>query len=266
MSGALEHDLDPAAWGPLSSDALTSRFRVQQRVRGHRYSIDDQLTAHAAVHAAPQARRVLDLGAGLGSVTLCLAHALPGAIIAAVEAQAISFALLARNVAENGLTGRVHPMHGDLRETGALSALAAAHGPFDLVTGTPPYFRPGEATLPPDPQKAHARFELRGGVEAYLAAAARVLAPEGVVVICASVLQRARLEVGARTAGLGVVTLRELVPRQGKAPLFVLATLRAGYAGAVELEPPFVARDAAGERTRDERSVRAFFGLAERPA
>jgi len=265
MSLALEHDLDPAAWGPLSSDALTSRFRVQQRVRGHRYSIDDQLTAHAAVHAAPHARRVLDLGAGLGSVTLCLAHALPEASIAAIEAQAISFALLTRNVVENGLTGRVHPTHGDLRETGALAAVAT-YGPFDLITGTPPYFLPGEATLPPDPQKAHARFELRGGVEAYLAAAARLLAPSGVAVICASVRQRARLEAAAPAVGLGLVTVRELVPRQGKAPLFVLATLRRGHAGPAALEPPFIARDAAGERTRDERSVRAFFGLAEWPA
>ena len=116
MSGATEHDLDPAAWGPLSSDALTSRYRVHQRMRGHRYSIDDQLTAYAAAHEAPEARRVLDLGTGLGSVALCLAHALPEARIAAIEAQEISFALLTRNVAENGLTDRVHAMHGDLRE------------------------------------------------------------------------------------------------------------------------------------------------------
>jgi tRNA1Val (adenine37-N6)-methyltransferase len=265
MSGATEHDLDPAAWGPLSSDALTSRYRVHQRMRGHRYSIDDQLTAYAAAHEAPEARRVLDLGTGLGSVALCLAHALPGARIAAIEAQEISFALLTRNVAENGLTDRVHAMHGDLRDEAALAALAA-HGPFDLVTGTPPYFLPGEATLPPDPQKAHARFELRGGVEAYLAAASRMLAPEGVVVICASVRQRARLAASAPSMGLGLVSLRELVPRQGKAPLFLLATLRAGHTGATRFEPPFVARDAAGERTRDERAVRAFFGLAERPA
>lgn len=252
--------------GPLTDDALTSRFRVHQRERGHRYSIDDQLTAYTAVLAAPGAGRILDLGAGIGSVALCLAHALPDAAVAAIEAQAISFALLEKNVARNGLGARVHARHGDLRDGAAIDALVAAHGPFDLVTGTPPYFLPGEATLPPDGQKAHARFELRGGVEAYLGAAARAVAADGVVVICASVRQRARLEGAAKDAGLGIVEVQDLVPRQGKAPLFLLVTLRPGHAEPPRVVPPFVARDAAGERTRAERSVRAFFGLAEVPA
>ena len=39
------------------------------------------------------------------------------------------------------------------------------------MTGTPPYKKLGTATPSPDPQRAHARIELRGGIEDYLATA-----------------------------------------------------------------------------------------------
>lgn len=243
----------------LTDDALTARFRVWQRRRGHRYSIDDVATAWEAAHAQPHARRAADLGAGLGSVALMLAHALPEASVAAIEAQETSFALLCRNVARNGLRDRVRTVRGDLRvpELGAL--LGGGH--FDLVTGTPPYFKPGTATLPPDSQRAHARVELRGGVEEYVAACARILSPDGLAVLCADARSPERVLGPAAACGLGVRSLRPLVPRAGKAALFSLFVLGRG-AGATVVREPLVLRDAEGRRTPAEREVRRFFGLA----
>jgi tRNA1Val (adenine37-N6)-methyltransferase len=249
--------------GPLTDDALTSRFRVYQRAAGHRYSIDDVATAWEAATLRPDARRVLDLGTGLGSVSISLADVLPAARITGIEAEGIAFALLEKNVARNGLLARLRIEHGDLRDGALLDRVIAEEGPFDLVTGTPPYFLPHEATPPPDRQKAHARIELRGGIEAYLTAAARAVATGGDVVLCASVRQRARLEAHAPSVGLALRATRDLIPREGTAPLFVLATLRRD-AGPALVHPPFVARTAAGERTPMERAVRGFFGLASR--
>jgi len=45
----------PLADDPLTDDALTGAYRVWQRKRGHRYSIDDVLTAHEACVARPDA-------------------------------------------------------------------------------------------------------------------------------------------------------------------------------------------------------------------
>jgi tRNA1Val (adenine37-N6)-methyltransferase len=253
--------------GPLTDDALTSRYRVFQRKDGHRYSIDDVATAWEAAHAAPDAQRVLDLGTGLGSVSISLAHALPSARIVGIEAEAIAFALLEKNVARNALEERLRIEHFDLRDEARLDAVVQQEGPFDLVTGTPPYFLPHEATAPPDRQKAHARIELRGGVEAYLLAAARAVRPGGVVVICASVRQDARLRSGAEAAGLHLVAERLLIPREGKAALFSLATLSpqsTSPGSPTIVHPPFVARTAAGERTAMERAVRGFFGMSSR--
>jgi tRNA1Val (adenine37-N6)-methyltransferase len=54
----------------LSCDALTADFRLFQRRRGHRFSLDDLATAWVAARARPDARVVLDLGCGVASVLL----------------------------------------------------------------------------------------------------------------------------------------------------------------------------------------------------
>jgi tRNA1Val (adenine37-N6)-methyltransferase len=156
--GALPEE--PDELGELTDDAITERFRILQRRRGHRYSLDDVLTAWEAAHAAPWARACLELGSGIGSVLLMLAHALPEARFVAVEAQRNSFKLLTENVRRNKLEARVALVHGDLR------GQRFADGPgFQLITGTPPYVPPGQATPSSDSQKAFCRQEFRGGVE-----------------------------------------------------------------------------------------------------
>ncbi|MFW6067740.1 MAG: tRNA1(Val) (adenine(37)-N6)-methyltransferase [Myxococcota bacterium] len=245
----------------LTDDALTVDFRVWQRRRGHRYSLDDVLTAHEAACAAPDARRVLDLGTGIGSVLLMVAWRLPEARLVGVEAQAGSLALARRNVERNGLGSRAVLAGGDLRDARLLDALPGA--PYDLVTGTPPYFPPGTATPSPDPQRAHARHELRGGVEAYLQAAVRRLAPRGRVVMCADARWPERVTDTAGRLGLALLRRRDVVPREGAPPLFTVWVLGRGDGGAaVDATAPFVARDASGRRTRAYRELRASFGFA----
>ena len=99
--------------GPLTDDQLTRDVRVFQRAKGHRFSSDDVVTAYVAYRAAPEARRVLDLGCGLGSVLLQLAWKLPDATLAGIEAQHESFQLLQRNVARSGYAARIRIEHGD---------------------------------------------------------------------------------------------------------------------------------------------------------
>lgn len=253
---------EPSELGELTSDAITGRFRVWQRRHGHRYSLDDVLTAWEAARALPEAGRCLELGSGIGSVLLMLAHKLERARFVAVEAQRNSFRLLERNVVDNGLAERVTRVHGDLREVVTLERLG---GSFDLITGTPPYVPPGQATPSPDAQRAFARQEYRGGVEAYLEAAGRVLAPHGRVVVCADARFPERVTGTAARAGLCVVRLRDVVPRAGhKGALFSVFTLARGELATTPPfvhEPNWVARDAEGARTQAYLDVRAFFDM-----
>lgn len=244
---------------PLSDDALTGRFRVLQRVNGHRYSLDDVLTADLAVRALPAAQSHADIGCGLGSVLLMVADRLAPRRQLGVEAQAVSFELATRNVARNGLGDVVELRHADLR---ALASDAALARRFDLVTGTPPYVGPGRSTPAPDPQKAYARVEYRGGIEDYLLAAAHLLAERGRAVVCCDARASSRAERGAADAGLVITDRLDAIPRAGTAPLFsVFCFARVGDAEPNGNVRTFVARDEDGRRSRDYLDLRAAFGL-----
>jgi tRNA1Val (adenine37-N6)-methyltransferase len=274
----------------LTDDALTDRVRVLQRRSGHRYSVDDVATAWLALRALPGARSCLDLGCGIGSVLLMVADRLPKARAVGVEAQAVSYALAERNVEKNRLGRRVSVQYGDLRDPALLDRMLQAEaafgheGGFDLVTGTPPYKPLGTASVSPDSQRAHARIELRGGVEAYLTAASRVLAPEGVFVMCAQNEQAARVTKGACAVGLLPIYRVDVIPMsERKGRLFsVYAFVRATHpnAGASVLEQlraqaldaaaaseaeVIVLRDENGARTDAAYALRAYFGLSIDP-
>jgi len=232
---------------------------VLQRKRGHRYSLDDVVTAHVAAQLAPAADALLDLGCGIGSVLLMWGWKHPRASLFGVEAQRVSFELLRRNVERNGVTARTRLIQADLRAE-ALPAVLAQR--FSLITGTPPYQPVGTATPSPDSQRAHARMELRGGVEAYLLAASRLLSPQGRFVMCAAGSHPERVFEGARAAHLHVIERLSVWPRAERpGPLFNVFTLAPGASSAPITESRFTARDANGERTSEYVALRAFFGL-----
>jgi len=244
----------------LTIDALTRDWTIAQRRRGHRHSTDDLLTGWYAVeHAAvlPAVTRILDLGSGIGSVGLLVLWRSPGAVLTAVKAQEVSFALLTRNIGANGLGARVRAVHGDLRAV-------RFDEPFELVTGSPPYFPVTGGIVPADSQKAHARFELRGDVRDYAAAARAALAPGGRFVFCFPSAQTARAVAACEAADLPLVASREVVPRRGAPPLFTLfACRRREDSGeAARVEPPHVVRDETGVPTPEHAAARATFGFA----
>lgn len=250
--------------GELTDDAIAGSYRVWQRRRGHRYSLDDVATAWEAARAAPEARRYADIGCGIGSVLLMVAYKLPPAArIAGIEAQAQSFELARRNIERNGLGERVHLVHGDLRMPDLTSRLGGA---YELVTGTPPYLPPEKATPSTDAQRTYARIEMRGGIEDYLVAARRLLAPNGVAVVCCDARRPDRALEGARAAELTVVRQRDVVPRAGhKGALFTVWTFARSDARPEApphvVEAPLVARDENGGRTEEAHALRRFFDL-----
>lgn len=259
---------------PLTDDALTGGFRVWQRKRGHRYSIDDVLTAQRACLARPDAQRYVDIGCGLGSVLLMVAYKLPRARAVGVEAQAVSHALACRNVLRNGQGERISVLRGDLRDLrdGApralvLSSFAGGREGAELVSGTPPYMPVGTSTPSPDSQRRYARVELRGGVEDYLATMGALLAPGGRAVVCCDARTPERALAGAVAAGLTPLERLDAIPREGASALFSVWTLarRADVPDRPHVHDRFVARDAHGQRTPAYRALRSFFDLDPRP-
>ncbi len=249
-------DLWPRAGEDLCH--LAGDWRILQRLDGHRWSLDDLVTAWfaaAQVRDAPPAR-VADLGCGIGAVLMLLAWRFPQARCVGIEAQPVSVDLARRSLAWNGVADRCDVKLGDLRDPEVL-----ADGVFDLVTGTPPYLRPGTATESRRVQRAPCHFEHRGGIEAYCAAAARLLAPQGHFVACAATAQRERVYAAASAAGLQIVRRRDVVPRAGKPALFSVYALRAHSGGSAIVEAPLVVRETDGRRTEACRVLRRELGM-----
>lgn len=240
--------------GPLVEIQLTRTLRLTQRKRGHRVATDDVVCAWAGAVGRPSAVRVLDLGCGHGAVTLMLAGALPDARVTGVEAQEVSFGLLETNIAANGLGDRIAALHGDLRDGGLLG-----EGRFDLITGTPPFMPVGSGTMPKDVQRAAARFELRGGVEAYCKAAAAHLAPEGLVSIVMDAARPERYESAVAGAGLHLVRQITVLAREDGPARFLV------YQATAEALPDGVERahDVIAVRRSDGSYTDAFAAARE---
>jgi len=256
----------PAVEPGETLDAISGHFRLFQLADGHRFSTDDVLTAWYGTSWCPTARRVLELGGGIGTVGMIAAWRLPGARFVTVEAQPESVRLARKSAAWNGLEERFDIRTGDFREAGPLGAEET----FDLVLGSPPYFPPGSGVESEHPQKLACRFELRGTVVDYCRTAAQHLAAGGVfacVFPVAPAEQEARVHEGARAAGLTLVRWRPVVLREGDRPLLGLFLMqRAGDLPEALRdkpweEPALIIRTRTGAVHPEYTAVKLAFGF-----
>lgn len=242
-------------------DFICGNFRIFQYAKGHRYSTDDVLTAWYGTAHAPCVRRAADLGSGIGSVATIVAWRLPGALFCTIEAQEQSLQLARKSVRYNGLESRFALYHGDLRDHSVL----AEESPFDLVTGSPPYFPPGSATEAAHAQAVPARIEIRGTVADYAAAAARILAPGGLFAFVFPTLQIDRALRALGDVGLVLIRRRDVVFRKGDTPLVTLFAasrrddIPSTYVALVE--PPLTIRRRDGSVDPEYSAIRLSIGF-----
>jgi tRNA1(Val) A37 N6-methylase TrmN6 len=236
---------------------LTGDFRIFQKKVGHRWSLDDFVTALVATEEAKRraesVTRCFDLGCGIGSVLMMLAWAFPEARVQGVEAQEVSVALARRSLAFNGLESRVSLALGDLREV-------PEERSFDLVTGTPPYIPLGSGLVSEKEQRGPCCFETRGGLEDYALAASRLLADDGIFVACGGAWPEDRGARAAAAAGLHLHRRVDVVPREGKPVLFRVYVMRRAPIVDPTLER-FVVRDASAAVTAQMHDARRVMGL-----
>jgi tRNA1(Val) A37 N6-methylase TrmN6 len=236
----------------LTEDALLGgRVRLLQPRRGYRVAVDAVLLA-AAIDAAP-GQHVLDLGAGVGAVGLCLAARVHDCLVVGVEVQPALADLAERNAALNDMSARVRTIIHDLGRP-----LPSDLGKFDHVATNPPYLAAAVADPSPDPSKALATVESSADLARWLAVATGATKSAGTVLI----IQRGdRLEeIVAHLVRLGWrdVVIKRLPP----AARVLIRARRAGALQRIESPPLVLHRPEGGYTDAAEAVLRHAAPLA----
>lgn len=115
-------------------------------------------------------RRLLDVGTGTGVIALMLAQRSPAACVTALDIDAACIAQARANADRSRWGERVETLCLPVQEY-------REDTPFDLVVSNPPYY--DRSLLPPDAGRTTARHTVALSYGELIAAACRLLAPEG---------------------------------------------------------------------------------------
>jgi tRNA1Val (adenine37-N6)-methyltransferase len=211
--GEVVSPLEPRGEGPWPEGL---RAGVIEARRGYRFRSENLWLPHL-LRGGPPARRVVDLGAGSGSLLLAACYLLDPTRAVGVEIQEESAARLGRTLRAHGRR-EAAVVRGDLREPGVLAETRETlGGPADLAIANPPFFPAGWGRPSTHAAVHSATHALSGGVAQFLAAARALLAPDGQVLL---LYEAGRLAEALAAAGAQGFALRrlDLVPDETGAP------------------------------------------------
>ena len=192
---------------------------------------------------------VCDLGCGGGTLLLLLARREPSLSLTGIERLPGPAETARRNLAQNGLSGRI--VTGDLRDRSLLP-----NEGFSLAVSNPPYFAPHTGAVA-EGARGDARAELTATLEDIFAAAERMLQWGGRFCLVYRPERLAALLTAAVTHGLEPKRLRMVQHTARSAPSLVLLECRRGGKPGLSVEPPLLLRLEDGGESHDVR--RAYF-------
>ena len=229
---------------------LGDKLSIFQPRSGFRAGLDSVILAAALTARAGET--FYEPGAGVGVAGLCAAARLTSAKFVGLEVDAHAYALGCRNVERNGLSDRVAFHEGSISNPPD----AIRTQTFDQVFLNPPYLRPEDGNVAPDPSRAraHAGDDDGPSFEDWLDHALRRLNPRGRITL----IQRAdRLDrILARFAGeVGRITVFPLWPMKGRPAKRVIVTGRRSIAGGLTLAPGLALHKTDGSPTAELEAI-----------
>ena len=228
----------------LTEDSfLGGRVIVRQPEKGFRAGLDAVMLA-AAVPVHP-GEEVLELGAGAGAASLCLAERVKGVSIKGVEIDAELAGLANANAAANGVAAEVSFQAADV-----FALPAQLRRPFDHVFCNPP-FHGDEGETPPGEARARALMD-DGKLPAWLTTGLKRTVSGGTFT---TILRADRLAEALAALTGGGVTVFPLWPRKGEAAKRVIVQARQGSRAALVLRPGLVLHEADGRYTPEADAV-----------
>jgi tRNA1(Val) A37 N6-methylase TrmN6 len=249
----------------LTDDAfLGGALHILQPKRSYRAGLDAVLLAAACPARADEP--VLDAGAGVGTVGLCVARRVDDARVTLVEIEPELAGLARKNAERNGLDERVAVVEADVRgggrafHAGVESALKP--GTFAHAVANPPYVSAGGGTEPPDRLKAAAHQMAEDDLDQWVRFLATALTGDGT----ATMIHRAdALGAVVRTfeSRFGAIKVFPIFPRERVAANRIIMQGVKGSRAPLQMLPGLVLHgDGNGFLPRAEAILRDGAGLA----
>lgn len=151
---------------------LGGQVLVKQPTKGYRAGLDAVLLA-ASIQALP-GERILDIGCGVGTASLCLNARIPNLRIYGIDAQESLITLAQENAA---LFPHIHFMVGHLEKPFSLEKNSFHH-----VITNPPYFREAASIPSPDSIRHQAHIE-NVSLHAWIELCLKYVKPKGCLTI-----------------------------------------------------------------------------------
>jgi tRNA1(Val) A37 N6-methylase TrmN6 len=220
---------------------------LYQPARGYRVNVDTLLLADFAAIARPRALRVVDLGSGVGALTLAYGHFAHVEHADLVERESNLVALARRNLGEAGIAATAHV--ADLARDGLPRAL---RGAADVVLSNPPFFAERTTRASADAARRRART---GPLAPFVRAAADAIGRRASVFFVYPAPALAEVFAVARDASLVVKRLR-LVHAFAESPArLALLELKRAKPGGLAVMPPLVEWAEKGVRTPELAAI-----------
>ena len=235
---------------------LDGRVALRQPARGHRAGTDAVLLA-ASVRLEP-GDRLVDVGAGVGTVGLILALRDPGLSGHLLEADPGTASLARENTRLNAVEARLSVVDADLFDPPARRSKGLLDEQATLIVTNPPFYVGDEARVSPDARKAKAHVVGHGtsgrGHGDWLRGALALLAPKGRLFM----IHRPEALPALLSAGEGRLGGITVVPVHAKADgpaVRILLSGRKGSRAPLRIERGLTLHDAAGRFTAEAESL-----------
>lgn len=210
-------------------------LKLEQGLRGYRFNVDAVLLSAFAHRVVGD--HILDVGAGVGPVGLGLSRLKDIRHVDLVERQPRLAALARANIERNQLGDRCAVIECSIQD------LKGKKRHYDGAVMNPPYFRCGAGRQSPSTERALARHEVHGTIDALVAATVRHLYPQAPLCV---VYPAERL--GALFAALDAVArrniqLQSVLPYDNAAATIVLVAARASKVHTTTVLEPLILHD-----------------------
>ena len=238
-------------------DEINENLSLIQLKTGLTFGTDSYLLA---AFARTQKNGVcVDFGGGTGVVSLLAASREKYSIIYAAEIQPYFASLIERNAEMNGLSDKVKPILGDVRDlTPALFG-----GEVHSVVSNPPYMKTSSGLDNATPEMNTARREENGTIDDFAASAARLLRFGGYFTLVYRPDRLADLIFALKNNKLEPKRIVTIYPTTESKPCLVLVEAKKGASAGLVMSRPLIIYKSKGctEYTDDMQAVYDNFSL-----